>query len=332
MSQIIKIPQTIKGYRHIDEVIDESLEKIVEIAEGRLKPLVSSITAERKKIGGLFPGELMTIAARTGMGKSARVTQLIRDYLDEELNPFYKDKLIILFDNWEMIDWRNMIRMYSATTKMTVRELLDYENRLTAERIKLIYEVANEFRGKPLYFNNMSNSVAKWEENKHNYQKLFPEHTIVNIIDHTRLVTNKNERSEEQLITNFIKAMMRVKKELKQICIPLSQMNRNIESNSRGDDLGNKLPISSDLFGSDAVFQGSDIVMALHRPGYYGLVNFVNGKDRIPTGLTDDENSTDNLMIECILKQRDGWTGNILVEHQLKYNSFSDFKFKKKTI
>lgn len=324
--------QTIKGYRNINDVIDESLEKIIEIAEGRLKPLVSSITAERTKIGGLFPGELMTIAARTGMGKSARVTQLVRDYLNKELNPFYDGKLIILFDNWEMIDWRNMIRMYSAVSRMTVRELLDYENRLNAEKITLIKTLAEEFRDKPLYFNNMSNSVDKWEKNKHDIQALFPEHTIVNIIDHTRLVTNKNERSEEQLITNFTKAMMRVKKELNQICIPLSQMNRNIESNSRGDDLGNKLPISSDLFGSDAVFQGSDVVMALHRPGYYGLVNFVNGKDRIPTGLTEEEDSTDNLMIECILKQRDGWTGNILVQHELKYNSFSDFKFKKKTI
>lgn len=316
----------VKGYRYIDEVIDESLEKIIEVAEGRLQPLVSSIKAERSKIGGLFPGELMTIAARTGMGKSARVTQLVRDYLNTSLNPFYANKIVILFDNWEMIDWRNMIRMYSAVSRMTVRELLDYENRLTVEKISLIKTLADEFRGQPLYFNNMSNSVAKWEQNKHDIQKQFPEHTIVNIIDHTRLVTAKNERSEEQLITNFTKAMMRVKKELNQICIPLSQMNRNIESNSRGEDLGNKLPISSDLFGSDAVFQGSDVVMALHRPGYYGIKNFAMNGDRIPTGLTDDEDSTDHLMVECILKQRDGWTGNILIEHELKFNSFKNYK------
>lgn len=234
------------GYRHIDEVIDESLLKIEEIASGKLKPLISSIRAENKKIGGLFPGELMTIAARTGMGKSARVVKLIRDYLDTNLNPHYAGKLVILFDNWEMIDWRNMIRMYSSAMKMTVKELLDYEQRLTAEKIELITTVANSFKGQGLYFNNHSNSVAKWEDAKHKAQKQFPEHTIVNIIDHTRLITSKNERSEEQLITNFTKAMMRVKKELNQICIPLSQMNRNIESNSRGDDLGNKLPISSD--------------------------------------------------------------------------------------
>ena len=82
------------------------------------------------------------------------------------------------------------------------------------------------------------------------------------------------------------------------------------------------------LFGSDAVFQGSDIVMALHRPGYYGLRNFSNNGQRIATGLTDDPDSTDNLMIECILKQRDGWTGNILIEHDLKYNDFKNYKLR----
>ena len=161
------------GYRHVNDVIDESLVKIEEIASGKLKPLVSSLSKENEKLGGLFPGELMTIAARTGMGKSARVVKLIQDYLNPNINPHYVGKLIIMFDNWEMIDWRNMIRMYSSVAKMTVRELLDYETRLTAEKLEMVATIAETFRGQPLYFNNMSNSVAKWEDNKNKIQKQF---------------------------------------------------------------------------------------------------------------------------------------------------------------
>lgn len=77
------------------------------------------------------------------------------------------------------------------------------------------------------------------------------------------------------------------------------------------------------IFGSDAVFQTADVVIGLHRPGLYKAKMFQN---RIPTGLTDDPNSTDNLMIECILKQRDGWTGNILKKHNLANNTIEDME------
>ncbi len=313
------------GYKHVNIAVDESLEMIRKISSGELVPLRFKLAKERERIGGLYPSDMMTIAARTGMGKTSKVVNLIQNFLDPVLNPHYVGKIIILFDSWEMVDWRMMMRMYSKVGKLTVKELLDYEVRLAAEKIALVNTLAEQFRGQPLYFVKSNRNVDQWVKSKERIQKQFPEHQIVNVTDHMRLVTRSNEKSEEQLITDFSKAQMYVKTSMGQICIPLSQMNRAIEQGGRGEELGNRLPIASDLFGSDAIFQCSDIVMALHRPGYYGLQYWNYGNTSFPTGISEDPDSTDTLMVECILKQRDGWTGNILVTHNLKYNDFIDY-------
>ena len=64
------------------------------------------------------------------------------------------------------------------------------------------------------------------------------------------------------------------------------------------------------------------VVMALHRPGMYGLTEF----DGTPTGIVKhNPDKYDDLLIECILKQRDGWTGNLLMRHNLGINKIVDY-------
>ncbi len=106
------------------------------------------------------------------------------------------------------------------------------------------------------------------------------------------------------------------------INIWLSQMNRNIETNVSRDKMGSYTPVSSDIFGSDGVFQSADIVIALHRPGIYKIDNF----EGIPTGYDEnDPDKNDDLLIECVLKQREGWTGNIMMKHNLAHNKIVDY-------
>lgn len=72
-----------------------------------------------------------------------------------------------------------------------------------------------------------------------------------------------------------------------------------------------------------SVYQSSDVVIAYHRPGFYGLTSWNN----IPTGkVKENPDSEDYLMIECVLKQRDGWTGNIMRKHNLAINQIEDLE------
>lgn len=62
--------------------------------------------------------------------------------------------------------------------------------------------------------------------------------------------------------------------------------------------------------------------MALHRPGMYGLEKF----EGFLTGIDKaNPNKSDDLMLECIIKNRDGWTGNITMKHNLAHNKIEDY-------
>lgn len=115
---------------------------------------------------------------------------------------------------------------------------------------------------------------------------------------------------------------MKLKIEEEQINIFLSQMNRAIETAGKREDIGRNTPVSSDIFGADSVYQCADVVVALHRPGFYGLEQWQD----FPTGIRKDmPEQADHLLIECILKQRDGWTGNLIRRHNLALNEIMDY-------
>jgi replicative DNA helicase len=131
-----------------------------------------------------------------------------------------------------------------------------------------------------------------------------------------------NEKSEEELISQLMLAGMRIKNDFEMINIFISQLNRNIETNVSRDKMGEYTPVASDIFGSDAVFQCADIVMALHRPGIYKVEFFENR----PTGYDpNDPFKPDNMLVQCYLKNRDGWTGNLLMKHNLAHNRIYDW-------
>jgi replicative DNA helicase len=109
----------------------------------------------------------------------------------------------------------------------------------------------------------------------------------------------------------------------------LSQMNRNIENSAKNRlDIGKQLPVASDLFGSDSIFQASEFVLALHRPGSYGLTQFPMGDVNFSTGLSRIGAGDDDLMVEVVLKNRNGSIATILLNHNLAHNDFTDYKQK----
>ena len=313
----------IEGYVHISNAADITNQKLSKIRSGELKPLVTSSKKETDKIGGFFPTDQVVLAARTGMGKTAHVLHWMGDFTNRELNPFYADNLIILYDSWEMPEWRNMLRLYSRELELDVKTILDYQQQMQQEMFDRVIALKSKFVNKPIYFRNISQSVKEWYATKKRIRDKHKKATIVNIVDHTRLVTKSTEKSEEELISQFMLHGMRIKLEDDMINIFLTQMNRNIESGAGGrENIGKNLPVSSDIFGADSVFQCADVVIADHRPGFYGLTEF-NG---MPTGINpNNPEMHDHLLIECILKQRDGWTGNLIRRHNLAINQIEDY-------
>jgi replicative DNA helicase len=111
------------------------------------------------------------------------------------------------------------------------------------------------------------------------------------------------------------KVLIEAKKIGKTSIIQISQMNRNIETPERINNPSLHYPQRSDLSSSDAVFQGSDYVIILHRPEILGLMSY--GYNNLPVK-------------DCVymhfLKNREGEVKILKFINDLKYNNIKESK------
>lgn len=241
----------IDGYKHISVIVEETKSKIDKYRSGELKPLFTSSKKEKEYLRGYFPSTQLVIAARLGVGKSSKVLSDMVDFCNPLLNPHYTNKLIILYDSWEMNESANILRLISRKGNIEVKSILDYDKQLSEERIANLKTIADTFKGLPVYVNTQPTTVKRWEYQKQQIQGSYPQHTIINIFDHVRLVIKDNEAKEEELISNLMLAGVRLKNQFDMINIFLSQMNRSIETGMGRGQMGTSTPVMSDLFGSD---------------------------------------------------------------------------------
>jgi replicative DNA helicase len=312
-------------------IFNKGLDVLKRINSGQLRPLLSSIGLENNLTGGYYPTDQLAIVGKSRSGKSTRLLSLIDDFINPVINPTYENKLIILYNSWEISAWRNSLKLLSKQASKSMEELLDYHVEMKKEQIVMLEQLAEKFYDKPLFINSNSTSARNWYDTNVNIAERFPNHTILIATDHTRLITMGNITSEEALITQMMHYSVKLKNEKETINIFLSQLNRNYETNSRtrGGVLGEALPTSDDIFGADSVNQTSDIIMALHRPGLYNLYDFPFQGKRIRTGLGSN-GEEDDLLIENFIKHRHSKEGVIAIKQILKYGQYREFNTQEK--
>jgi replicative DNA helicase len=298
----------IEGMQHISTVVDAANDKIHKVREGIEKPLITRWRKVNDKIQGLYYGDQVVIAARTGVGKSAFVNLLLKDLF--LLNP--GQKLIGLYWSFEMPNYQQVIRWYSNAKELAVKDILSSSNRISDEMFQELKQTGEVLKDLPIYFRDIPVNEDHWYQMILQIQAQFPDHYIINIVDHTRLIKPNAEFSEEERISKLMYKGVELKNKIGSVNIFLTQMNRNIETGNKSrDQMGRTPPVVSDIFGADSVGQCATLIIALHRPELYGVGNYL-GVD------------TRNLMACHILKQRDGWTGLITLDHNLAHNSIQD--------
>jgi replicative DNA helicase len=295
---------SISGLQHISEIVDETNEIIRKYKSGELRPFKTFSQKLNDKITGIYKGDQLVLPARSGVGKSAFVTILVKDLAIK-----YPD-LVFIYWSFEMRSWQNVARMYSAEAMLPVKEMLSANVPLEENTYASLVNAGNELRKIPMYFRDIPVNFKQWESKVEEVALLFANKTIVNIVDHTRLITSSNEKTEEEKITNLMLAGVRLKNKLECINIFLSQLNRKIEDGDRSD-VGTTGILPSYIFGADSVMQCATLVLALHRPEMYDLSRYKSL-------------DTKNLLITQILKQREGELCEIAMYHNLAINRIYD--------
>jgi replicative DNA helicase len=317
------------GYESIGDSFRKAKVIIDKYKSGELVPLKTSIKAETDILYGLLPDDQVILAGRSGSGKTSRAIAMIDDFFSTEYNPVLADKVVVIFDSWEISTWRTSLKLFSRGIKQTARELLDFDVPMTTKLDSDLKDIYLKYKDNTrFHLKETSDNIQTWVDNKIAIAELFPfgEYQVVNIIDHPLLTKRKGSESDTSLLNEFMSASVQQRKQLHQVNIFLSQMNRNIEtSSSSRNTVGNTLPQASDLSSADSLFQASDIVLALHRPASYGLTEFKLGDRVFHTGLKSLGGIDDNLLVEVVLKNRNGDTGIVLMHHDIKYNQFRDY-------
>lgn len=285
---------------HISKSVDKS---ILDVKAGMLGERSVYPTAWKRLnnnlMGGLQPGKMYVVAGRPGVGKSSFSNQLVFDLLDKNLGK----NLIVLYWSFEMPGEQQILRAGSKDTKMQTVELLSVDTILSEDKFNKYKSEVQKYREYPIYFCSIPQNMEKVKTVNSQIYTDNPNHTIVNLVDHSRLVLG-NADTELQRLNVLSKACMWMQARMSSVTILLSQLNRNIEQEYRAKQQFQ--PLLTDLFGGDSIGQDAHVVMMLQRPyDLYGITDSYCGEDPI------------GLMAVHIEKNRDGLLGMIPFETNL---------------
>lgn len=283
-----------KGYASMKEILVDAFDSIEKMYQNksRLSGIESGFIDLDEKISGLNNSDLIIVAARPAMGKSAFVLNIASFVA-------MHDKVPVMIFSLEMSKEQLVKRILSSESEIDSMKL-NNANLDSDEWLKL-GEASGRLSDIPIYIDDtpaLSSSEIRAKCRKAKLEK----NVGLIIIDYLQLMESRtNNASRQQEISEISRSLKILAKELDVPVIALSQLSRATES--RADHR----PMLSDLRESGSIEQDADIVMFLHREDYY-----------------DKETEKKNIAEVIIAKNRNGETGTVELAWMGKYTKFAN--------
>jgi replicative DNA helicase len=291
-----------KETRPIKPVLNEAILQIEKARNQKdgLSGVPSGFTAIDRITSGWQKTDLIIIAARPSMGKTAFVLSMARNMAVEHERP------VAVF-SLEMSSIQLVNRLIAAETelgsdKLKTGRLENYEWEHLNRKISALEKA-------PVFIDDTP--ALSIFELRAKCRRLKIQHDIqVVIVDYLQLMTSgiEGRGSREQEVSSISRSLKAIAKELDIPIIALSQLNRSVESRE------GKRPQLSDLRESGAIEQDADIVAFIHRPEYYGITEDTEG------------NSLMGVAEIIIAKHRNGATGDVHLTFKKELAKFSDME------
>ncbi|NBR73863.1 MAG: replicative DNA helicase, partial [Flavobacteriia bacterium] len=313
------------------DLLDEAESKLYDVTQGNIKKTsetAQSLVIQAKKriedianregLSGVATGfekldkltsgwqssDLIIIAARPGMGKTALTLSMARNIAVGRQIP-------VAFFSLEMSSVQLITRLISSETGLSSEKLRT--GKLAGHEWQQLNVKVADLEKAPLYIDDTP-SLSIFDL-RAKARRLASQHKIkLIIIDYLQLMTaatNNKAGNREQEISTISRNLKALAKELDIPVIALSQLSRAVET--RG---GSKRPLLSDLRESGAIEQDADIVSFIYRPEYYGIDEW------------DDEGRTPAQgQAELIVaKHRNGGLDNIRLKFVGNLGKFEDLE------
>ncbi len=294
-----------RNYRDMKSIMHEALNELEARKQHKdgLTGVPSGFSALDRVTSGWQRSDLIILAARPGMGKTAFVVSALRN---------------------AAVDFQRPVAIFSLEMSATqlVNRLISAEAELESDKIKkgnlaehewqqLIHKT-KKITSAPIFIDDTP--ALSILELRAKCRRLKSQHDIeLIVIDYLQLMSGDAGRqggNREQEIASISRALKGLAKELDVPVIALSQLSRAVET--RG---GDKRPQLSDLRESGSIEQDADIVMFLYRPEYYNI--------------TEDEQGmpTTGLGQVIIAKHRNGSLETVNLKFISKFTKFTDLEY-----
>ena len=294
-----------KSYDKMSILIKGALDNIEVLRqkEDGLSGVPSGFTKLDRVTSGWQNSDLVIVAARPGMGKTAFALSMAR-------NIAINHEKAIGFFSLEMSSEQLVSRLIASEAELSASklrrgDLKDYEMVQLHEKIKQLSDAQIYIDDTPALTVFELRAKARRLVKNHNVEII--------IIDYLQLMSaGGNAGNREQEISTISRSLKGIAKELKIPVIALSQVNRGVESRT---GTGSKRPMLSDLRESGAIEQDADIVTFIYRPEYYKIYEWDNG---------DDSRSQAEIIIA---KHRNGALENVRLKFTAEFAKFSDIDY-----
>lgn len=258
------------GIKTYSEILEEGLEYIEDRRLGRVKSFKLPWDGiNNMGVGGLEWGSMFTLGARPGAGKTMFTSQILRESFIQ--NP--TQKFNILEFQFEMGPKQTAARDFVAQTGLDYNQVLSTRQQLDEFHVKQMKQYIQECKnlhsvGIHRMQINRSITHKEMEVAVHTVYNALGGAPMIVTIDHSWLIKkDKDEKEKLNTLYNTVEMLMQLKNRLPIIVLMITQLNRSIDDPARKmpGTIGN-YPTSSDIFGGDALMQGSDMVGVLNRP------------------------------------------------------------------
>ena len=300
---------------------DEAIKQTIEMASNAYKNeegvvgVPTGLKDLDDRLGGLHKSDLIIIAGRPSMGKTALATNIAFHAAKKIQETGNKGS--IAFFSLEMSSEQLSTRILAEQSKIKSNDIR--RGKISEEQFEQFIETSKNISELPLYIDETpAISVAALSNRARRIKRLYGLDMVV--IDYIQLMraTFAVKEGRVQEISEITQGLKALAKELSVPVLALSQLSRAVEQR---DD---KKPLLSDLRESGSIEQDADVVMFVYRESYY-----LKAKEPRPATVEHAEwqakmNEVSHLAELIIGKQRHGPTGNVMLEFEEMFTKFKD--------
>lgn len=256
-----------KSFETIQSVAQEFMQDMMDKQAGIFPPSLKSGLIHFDELGGFFNTDLIIIAARPGMGKTALMVRFIRNIIIEQKQA-----------------------AGCFTLEMSNKQLL---TRIASAECEIDSELLRTGKVEHYHMNQLMEAIKKWRESKFimedkaaididelcfKARKMKRDHDIkILMIDYLQLITSRLHKGDKQKTVSYVSNRLKqLAKDLDIPVIALAQLSRKVEDRKPDE----RMPILSDLRESGEIEQDADQIFFIFRPEYYDLKTFMlNGQE-----------------------------------------------------